>query len=166
MFLFNINNVDNKYNKIKTQIATTQPSSTRSIYVFPLTTQSLQLSNCISTIKFDTRNFKLFCNMALLSFPKFTFIIVLLSYLMISNNMVFAISFCRMNDEGIKACLPAARGSHPPAPTPQCCSYAKVADVRCFCSYQHSYLVRLFGINVSQVKKIPMMCGIKRPSYC
>ncbi|KAF3332211.1 putative lipid-transfer protein DIR1 [Carex littledalei] len=102
--------------------------------------------------------------MALLSFPKLAIVMVLLSCLMMSHNAVSALSFCRVNDEGIEACLPAVRGTHPPPPTDKCCSNVKTADLNCLCSYQHSYLIPLLGVNVAQVKKLPAKCGINGPN--
>jgi Probable lipid transfer len=98
--------------------------------------------------------------------PKFTLIIVLLSCLMMSNDMVHSIIFCGLNDKGIEACLSAVRGSHPPPPTHAYCGYVKAADQKCFCQYRHSYLIHAFKINVAQVRKLPGMCGVKLTVTC
>jgi Probable lipid transfer len=80
---------------------------------------------------------------------------------MMSNCIVNSVSFCNVDDKAIEACLPAVKGSQPPPPTHACCSYVKIADQRCLCQYQHSYLIPAFGVNIDQVKKLPEKCGIE-----
>jgi Probable lipid transfer len=98
--------------------------------------------------------------------PKLAMIIVLVSSLMMSNSMVNSVIFCGLNDKGIEACLPAVKGKHPPLPTHICCGYVKIADQKCFCQYQRSYLIRVFEINAAQVRKLPEMCGTKLTVTC
>ncbi|KAF3328799.1 putative lipid-transfer protein DIR1 [Carex littledalei] len=84
----------------------------------------------------------------------------------LNNSMVSALSLCGMNNDGIIACLPSVRGSNLPHPTSKCCRAARGANFRCFCSYQHSVLIRLLGVNVNQIRKLPAKCGIARRLYC
>jgi Probable lipid transfer len=80
--------------------------------------------------------------------------------------MAFALSLCGLNNNGITVCLPSVRGSNPPRPTPSCCRAIRGANQQCFCSYQHSALVALLGVNVDQMRKLPAKCGIPKTSNC
>jgi Probable lipid transfer len=100
--------------------------------------------------------------MKLLS-SKLVFAAMVLSCLIASDKLAFAISVCKMSDDGISACLPSVRGSNPPLPPSNCCRAVRGADLPCLCSYQHSYLVGAMGINTVRAKEIPSKCGIVGP---
>jgi Probable lipid transfer len=155
----NINNMDTKPNSI-------EPDRNKTISTNPINTFSLFNTNYNIKLLLLTRIQQTKNNMISFSSPKFTLIIVLLLCLMMSNGMVNCVIFCGLNDKGIKACLSAVRGSHPPPPTHTCCGYVTTADQKCFCQYRHSYLIRAFGINVEQVRKLPGICGIKLTVTC
>ncbi|KAF3328801.1 lipid-transfer protein DIR1 [Carex littledalei] len=91
---------------------------------------------------------------------KLAFLSILLLCFAVNNSMVSAFSLCGMNNDGITTCLPSVRGSNPPHPTPKCCRAARRANFKCFCSYQHSVLIRLLGVNVDQIRKLPAKCDV------
>jgi Probable lipid transfer len=97
---------------------------------------------------------------------KLAIVSVFLLCLIVNNEMVFALSMCGMNNDGISTCLPSVRGSNPPPPTPNCCRAVRVANLPCFCAYKHSALIRLLGVNIDQIRKLPGKCGIARHPNC
>lgn len=79
---------------------------------------------------------------------------------LVSDRVASAISVCKMNNDGISACLPSVRGSNPLLPSSKCCQAVRGPDLPCFCSYQHSYLVGTMGVNADRAKELPSKCGI------
>lgn len=94
------------------------------------------------------------------------YILLLSCFMMINNDTVDALRFCKVNEQGSEACLPAVKGSDALLPTLQCRAYVQIADRSSLCLYQRSYTLTwldyiLIGVNVTQVKKLLAKCCIK-----
>ncbi|GLT64808.1 hypothetical protein SLA2020_372780 [Shorea laevis] len=90
-------------------------------------------------------------------------VIVLMTGMLKSSR---AVSLCNMNQEGLDACKPSVKKVDPVDPSPACCDALKGADLKCLCSYRHSFMLPSLGIDPNHAMATPPKCGLTNPPDC
>ncbi|KAI4388817.1 hypothetical protein MLD38_001113 [Melastoma candidum] len=87
----------------------------------------------------------------------------------ILSTSVMAADICGVSTDDLIKCLPAVR-QPPQAPTSACCAVIatiKLENYPCFCTYKDNPILKIFGVDVDLIFKVPAKCGIKgAPSHC
>ncbi|KAI4320197.1 hypothetical protein MLD38_033703 [Melastoma candidum] len=95
--------------------------------------------------------------------------VLMVSMLSVSMIVNANADICNVPVDDLMKCLPAVR--HPPEPpTPGCCAVIgaiKPEDYPCFCQYKDNPILKVFGVDIDLVFKVPVKCGLKGvPSHC